>query len=68
MAATEVICHVHQHEVCCIAINQQGTRIATCSTKVREREREMGRDKERGKIRKGISLVPRLSVGAWVWG
>ena len=35
MAATEVICHVHQHEVCCIAINQQGTRIATCSTKVR---------------------------------
>ena len=40
MAATEVICHVHQHEVCYIAINQQGTRIATCSTKVRERKRE----------------------------
>ena len=34
----------------------------------RERERGMGRDKERGKIKKGISLISRLSVGAWVRG
>ena len=39
MAAAEVICSVHQHEVCCIAINQPGTRIATCFAKVRERGR-----------------------------
>ena len=53
MAATEVICHVHQHEVCCIAINQQGTRIATCSTKVRWYAEE-GRAEERREIRKGV--------------
>jgi len=36
MAAVEVICNVHQHEVCCITINQPGTRISTCSAKLRE--------------------------------
>ena len=34
-AATEVICHAHQHEISCISINQLGTRIATSSSKVR---------------------------------
>lgn len=32
-AGTESICHAHQHEISCIAINQPGTRIATSSSK-----------------------------------
>ena len=36
MAATQVICSVHKSEVCCITINQPGTRVVTCSEKVRE--------------------------------
>ncbi|XP_064403806.1 WD repeat domain phosphoinositide-interacting protein 4-like isoform X2 [Halichondria panicea] len=32
-AATEIICHVHQHVVSFISMNQSGTLVATCSTK-----------------------------------
>lgn len=32
-AATEVICHAHQHDISCISINQSGTRVATSSSK-----------------------------------
>ena len=35
-AATEVICHAHQHDIACLCINQTGTRVATCSVQVRE--------------------------------
>jgi len=56
MAATEVICSVHQHEVCCIAINQPGTRIATCSAKVRERGRAVT------KVTKMFILHPQTGV------
>ncbi len=34
-AATEIICHVHQHVVSFISMNQSGTLVATCSTKAR---------------------------------
>lgn len=33
-AATEIICHAHQHEISCISVNQSGTRVATSSAKV----------------------------------
>ena len=33
-AATEVLINAHQHDISCISMNQQGTMIATCSSKV----------------------------------
>jgi len=46
-AATEVICHAHQHDIACLCINQSGTRVATCSIQVR-RGREGGRKEREG--------------------
>ena len=33
-AATEILINAHQHEISYISMNQQGTMIATCSSKV----------------------------------
>lgn len=33
-AATEILINAHQHDISCICMNQQGTMIATCSSKV----------------------------------
>ena len=33
-AATEILISAHQHDISCISMNQQGTMIATCSSKV----------------------------------
>ena len=33
-AATEVLINAHQHDITCISMNQQGSMIATCSSKV----------------------------------
>jgi hypothetical protein len=33
-AATEILINAHQHDISCVCMNQQGTMLATCSSKV----------------------------------